>query len=89
MDLQHEALQKTGCQKIFEDTISGSRSQRPGLDRALEILRKGDALVVWKPDRLGYSVKHLVDLISTLAMQGAHFKSLTDSIDTSTPAESF
>jgi len=89
MELQRDALQKAGCQKMFEDITSGSRSQRPGLERALEMLREGDTLVVWKLDRLGRSVKHLVDLISTLAAQGVHFKSLTDSIDTGTPAGRF
>ena len=86
LDLQCEALAKAGCQKIFEDKTSGSRAERPGLTKALEMLRDGDTLVVWKLDRLGRSVKHLVDLVGELAKQGAHLKSLTDSIDTSTPS---
>ncbi len=89
LQMQHEALTKAGCQKIIEDKISGGRTQRPGLNMILEILRKGDTLVVWKLDRLGRSVKNLVDLIANLANQGVHFKSLTDSIDTSTPSGRF
>lgn len=89
LDLQIDALAKAGCKKIFDDKISGSRSERPGLTQSLEILREGDTLVVWKLDRLGRSVKHLVDLVSTLHKQGIHFKSLTDSIDTGTPSGRF
>lgn len=89
LTLQCEALTKTGCQKIFEDKVSGSRTARPGLDKALEMLREGDTLVVWKLDRLGRSVKHLVDLVSTLAHQGIHFQSMTDAIDTSTSSGRF
>ncbi len=80
--LQIEALTKAGCKKIFEDKISGSRAQRPGLVKALEILREGDTLVVWKLDRLGRSVKNLVDLVGELHKQNIQFKSLTDAIDT-------
>jgi DNA invertase Pin-like site-specific DNA recombinase len=65
------------------------RTERPGLAQALEILRAGDTLIVWKLDRLGRSVKHLVDLVGELARRGVHFKSLTDSIDTATPAGRF
>jgi DNA invertase Pin-like site-specific DNA recombinase len=89
LDLQRDALLKSGCQKFFEDKVSGTRADRPGLSKALEMLREGDTLVVWKLDRLGRSVKHLVDLVGELADQGVHFKSLTDSIDTSTPSGRF
>lgn len=89
LDLQKTALINAGCQKIFEDKISGSRAERPGLAKTLEILRDGDTLVVWKLDRLGRSVKHLVDLAGDLAQQGIHFRSLTDSIDTGTPSGRF
>lgn len=89
LDLQIEALTKAGCKKIFDDKISGSRAERPGLGKLLDILREGDTLVVWKLDRLGRSVKQLVDLVSALHKQGVHFKSLTDSIDTSTPSGRF
>ena len=89
VDLQRKALSKAGCKKIFEDKVSGSRSDRPGLNKILEVLRKGDTLVVWKLDRLGRSVKHLVDTVSHLAKEGIQFKSLTDSIDTGTPSGRF
>jgi len=89
LDLQIEALTKADCKKIFEDKISGSRAERPGLTKALEMLREGDTLVVWKLDRLGRSVKHLVDLVGTLHKQGVQFKSLTDAIDTGTPSGRF
>ena len=89
LELQYEALNKAGCQKIFEDKISGARADRPGLVMALEKLREDDTLVVWKLDRLGRSVKQLVGLVSDLQKQGIQFKSLTDSIDTSTPSGRF
>ena len=89
LDLQLEALTKAGCKKVFDDKISGSRAERPGLTKALELLREGDTLVVWKLDRLGRSVKNLVDLISELHRQGVQFKSLTDAIDTGTPSGRF
>lgn len=89
LELQRKALLKAGCKKIFEDKISGSREKRDGLSKALEILRKGDTLIVWKLDRLGRSVKHLVGTIENLNKEKIHFKSLTDSIDTSTPSGRF
>ena len=89
LDLQMEALAKAGCKKIFEDKISGSRSDRPGLARAMEMLREEDTFVVWKLDRLGRSVKHLVDLVGELHKKGIQFKSLTDVIDTATPSGRF
>ena len=89
LELQREALLKAGCKKIFSDKISGSRAERPGLGKAMELLRDGDSLVVWKLDRLGRSVKNLVDLVGVLAREGVHFKSLTDSIDTTTASGRF
>ena len=89
LDLQKQALETAGCKKIYEDVISGSKDQRPGLAMAMEVLRKGDALVVWKLDRLGRSVRQLVNLVAELESKGIHFKSLTDGIDTSTPAGRF
>ena len=89
LGLQVEALTQAGCEKIFDDKISGSRGERPGLTKTLEMLRDGDTLVVWKLDRLGRSVKHLVDLVGDLHKQGVQFKSLTDSIDTGTPSGRF
>jgi DNA invertase Pin-like site-specific DNA recombinase len=89
LDLQRDALSKAGVDKIFEDTASGSRAERPGLTKTLEHLRAGDTLVVWKLDRLGRSVKHLVTFVEDLQARGVQFRSLTDSIDTSTPAGRF
>jgi len=89
LDLQLAALTKAGCQKIFDDKSSGSRSERPGLAKAMEMLREGDSLVVWKLDRLGRSVKHLIDLVGELHQQGVQFRSLTDGIDTATPSGRF
>ena len=89
LSLQYDALMHAGCQKVFEDKISGTKAERPGLSLCLEMLREGDTLVVWKLDRLGRSVKQLVNLVGELQEQGIHFKSLTDSIDTSTAAGRF
>jgi DNA invertase Pin-like site-specific DNA recombinase len=89
LELQQKALLDAGCEKIFDDKVSGSRSERPGLTQALGILRDGDTLVVWKLDRLGRSVKHLVDLVGELDELGVHFRSLTDLIDTSTVSGRF
>ncbi len=89
LELQAEALAKAGCKKIFEDRASGSRAERLGLAQARENLRAGDTLVVWKLDRLGRSVKQLVDLVGQLQKEGVQFKSLTDSIDTDTPSGRF
>jgi DNA invertase Pin-like site-specific DNA recombinase len=89
LELQIEALQKAGCKKIFEDRMSGSQAERPGLAQARDGLRPGDTLVVWKLDRLGRSVKHLVDLVGELQKQGIQFESLTDSIDTGTASGRF
>jgi len=89
LDLQRDALEKAGCKKLFEDKVSGTRADRPGLIKAMEILREGDTLVVWKLDRLGRSVKQLVDLISELHKKGIQFKSVTDAIDTGTTSGRF
>lgn len=87
--LQHEALNKAKCEKIYDDKISGIKTSRDGLNLALEVLRKGDTLIVWKLDRLGRSVKDLVTMVGDLEKRGVHFKSLTDNIDTSTSAGRF
>ena len=89
LDLQIEALTQAGCKRIFEDKISGSRAERPGLAKALDMMREGDTLFVWKLDRLGRSVKQLVDLVGALHKLGVQFKSLTDAIDTGTPSGRF
>jgi DNA invertase Pin-like site-specific DNA recombinase len=81
--LQRDALGKVGCDLIFEDRISGKASERPGLNQLLKRLAPGDTLMVWKLDRLGRSMRHLVALIEELRERGVNFRSLTDSIDTS------
>ncbi len=88
-DLQRNALNCAGCELIFEDKISGTKSARPGLKKLLRTLSEGDTLVVWKLDRLGRSMKHLITLIEELREKGVNFRSLTDSIDTSTPMGRF
>lgn len=87
--LQRNALECAGCELIFEDKISGKTSDRPGLKKLLRMLSDGDTLVVWKLDRLGRSMRHLVVLIEDLRQRGVNFRSLTDSIDTSTPMGRF
>ncbi|MEP8646713.1 recombinase family protein [Enterobacter kobei] len=87
--LQRNALECAGCELIFEDKMSGKTSERPGLKKVLRTLSEGDTLVVWKLDRLGRSMRHLVTLIEDLRGRGINFRSLTDSIDTSTPMGRF
>jgi len=87
--LQLDALKQSRCERVFTDKVSGTRLVRPGLDDALSHLRAGDTLVVWKLDRLGRSVKGLVDLVNGLEARAVHFRSLTDGIDTKTPAGRF
>lgn len=82
--LQQDALKQDGCEEVFADIASGAKTQRPGLDKALSFLRKGDLLVVWKLDRLGRSVQHLIDTIKQLHKRQIGFKSLQENIDTST-----
>lgn len=89
LDLQIDALSEAGCSKIFEDTLSGAKQDRHGLADALSHLRQGDTLVIWKLDRLGRSVKGLVDLLGKLQEKGVNFHSITDAIDTTTPAGRF
>ena len=84
LDLQKDALENIGCTKIFTDTASGAQAERKGLEEALEFLREGDTLVVWKLDRLGRSLKHLIETITTLNNRKIGFKSLTENIDTTT-----
>lgn len=87
--LQFDALKNIGCERLYQDKMSGVRSDRPGLQQALEVLRKGDTLVVWKLDRLGRTVKGLIDLVNELHRRNIHFKSLTDNVDTSTASGRF
>jgi DNA invertase Pin-like site-specific DNA recombinase len=82
LDLQKDALMKAGCDRIFTDTASGAKTERAGLADALSHLRAGDVLVVWRLDRLGRSLKHLIDTMTKLDEQGIGFQSLTENIDT-------
>jgi DNA invertase Pin-like site-specific DNA recombinase len=84
LDLQNDALHHAGCSKIFTDTASGAKAERIGLDEALDYARAGDTLVVWRLDRLGRSLRHLIETITSLANRGIGFKSITESIDTTT-----
>ncbi len=84
-DLQQDALEKAGCNRIFIDVASGAKAHRPELDHMLDLLREGDTVVVWKLDRLGRSMQNLVELINDFDTRGVQFRSLTESIDTSTP----
>jgi DNA invertase Pin-like site-specific DNA recombinase len=84
LDLQNDALTKAGCERIFTDTAGGASAERPGLEQALAFVRKGDTLVVWKLDRLGRSLRHLVETLAALRDRGIGFRSLQESIDTTT-----
>ena len=84
LDLQLDALNSVGCLKIFQDITSGAKSDRPHLNEALNYLREGDVLVVWKLDRLGRSLKHLVEIISELKNRGIGLWCLQENIDTTT-----
>jgi len=84
LDLQKDALQAAGCESIHTDVISGTKESRPGLDTALLYIRKGDTLVVWRLDRLGRSLKHLIQVVTELQERGVGFRSLTEQIDTTT-----
>jgi DNA invertase Pin-like site-specific DNA recombinase len=82
LDLQLDALEKDGCKKIYRDIASGAKEDRIGLQKTLTYLRKGDTLVVWKLDRLGRSLRHLIEVINDLNDRGVFFKSIQESIDT-------
>ncbi len=84
LNLQRDALENIGCTKIFTDTASGAKIERQGLDEALEYVREGDSLVVWKLDRLGRSLKHLIETVTTLNNRNIGFQSITENIDTTT-----
>src|SRR5512134_2729913 len=84
LDLQKDALEKAGCTKIFTDYASGAKAERKGLEDALNYVRAGDTLVVWRLDRLGRSLPHLIETIKGLAKRDIGFKSLTEQIDTTT-----
>jgi len=86
LGLQRDALLKAGCleKSIYTDKITGLKQERKGLEQALSHLREGDTFIVWRLDRLGRSLKHLIETITSLQSQGIAFKSLTENIDTST-----
>jgi DNA invertase Pin-like site-specific DNA recombinase len=86
-DLQRDALLMAGVDErhLFEDKASGARDDRPGLAKALEFVRAGDCLVVWKLDRLGRSLSHLLTIVTSLKEKGVAFRSLTEQMDTTTP----
>ncbi len=83
-DLQHDALQTAGCSTYFTDQVSGAKAERDALQQALAFVRAGDTLVVWKLDRLGRSLKHLIETVTQLEERGVGFLSLTENIDTTT-----
>ena len=85
LDLQTDALKAAGCEKIFSERgVSGTKAERPGLDKALDQIRKKDVLVIWKLDRLGRSLSHLLSIAEDLKERGADFASVQDAFDTST-----
>ena len=83
--MQKDALRKARCEKLFVDVATGKHARRTGLEQARAILRKGDVLVVWRLDRLGRSLKHLIEFMSDLEQQGIGFQSLQESINTTSP----
>ena len=85
LNLQTDALSATGCEKIFQDVASGAKDERSGLVEAIEYARTGDTLVVWKLDRLGRSLKHLIETVNQLQAKGIGFSSVQENIDTTTP----
>src|SRR4051794_13751635 len=84
LHLQQDALNAAGCEHLYTDTVSGSVTERPGLTQALSHLRAGDTLVVWRLDRLGRSLSHLIETVRQLQEQGVGFRSLQEQIDTTT-----
>lgn len=89
LDLQVDALKKAGCDRIFEEKVSGVRDERPQLAEAMGYLREGDTLVVWRLDRLGRSLLNLIKLVNEIQGKGIGFKSLVEQIDTTTPTGTF
>lgn len=84
LEFQIDALKNAGCEEIFTDTLSGAKKERLGLTGLLDNLTRGDTLIVWKLDRLGRSLKNLVELMNDILDRGVEFRSLSDAIDTST-----
>lgn len=86
IDLQLDALKEAGCERIYCDTITGTSTKRPEFDKLLDALRPGDVLTVWKLDRVGRSLKHLLQIAEDLQANGVHLHIITQGIDTTTPA---
>jgi len=85
LELQLDALKKAGCEKIYQDIASGAKTERPELNNMINNLRSGDVLVIWKLDRLGRSLNHLIGLVNSLIEKKIGLQSLNDPIDTTTP----
>lgn len=83
LELQLDSLRKEGCEKIFTDTLSGATTKRPGFEEALRYLRSGDKLVVWKLDRMGRSLQHLIETVKMLQDRGIALQAVQEKIDTS------
>lgn len=86
LDLQIDELKKVGCEKIFTDTASGSKTDRKGLQAAIDFARDGDVLVCWKLDRIGRSLSHLITTVTSLNHRGIGFRCITQNLDTTTPS---
>ena len=84
LDLQQDSLYAAGCEKIFVDELSGAKAARPGLQQAMDSLREGDVLMVWRLDRLGRSLRNLLELVEELKERKVGFRSIQESMDTST-----
>lgn len=84
LSLQRDALNAAGCERLFTDTMSGAKAERPGLVEVLDFCRPGDTLVVWRLDRLGRSLTNLIELMTLLSEKGIGFRSLSEQIDTTT-----
>ena len=82
--MQQDALKESGCEEIYSDIASGTKSERPGLEQAISFLREGDTLIVWQLDRLGRSIQHLIQTIQSLNNRKIGFQSLRENIDTTT-----
>ncbi|PEN04699.1 DNA invertase [Longimonas halophila] len=86
LDLQTDALEEEGCQRVYTDELSGATAERPGLQEAMDYAREGDVLVVWRLDRFGRSLKDLISKVETLKEKGVQFKSLKENLDTTSSA---
>ena len=85
LDLQTDALQRSGCDRVFTDKVSGMKAHKPQFELMMSYLRAGDTIVIWKLDRLGRSTRGLIELVEGLSQKGIHLVSLNDPIDTTSP----